>query len=61
MTKLRWTEILFIICFLLIAVGGTWLWPSESFSEALIVLVVATVIAAGVWLAVVLAITRRRE
>ncbi|MEE8407989.1 MAG: hypothetical protein V3T05_00155 [Myxococcota bacterium] len=61
MTRLRWSEYLFVGFFLLFAVGGGLLWPSRNIVDALLALVAGTVLAVLVWLGIVYLVVRRRD
>lgn len=61
MTRLRWSEYLFVGFFLLFGVGGGLLWPSRNIVDALLVLIAGTVLAVAVWFATVYLVVRQRD
>ena len=48
--NIRWSEWLFIACFVVFAVGGSWMFRAESLLGALLTLGIGTGIAIVVWL-----------
>ncbi len=61
MTRLRWSEYLFVGLFLLFAVGGGLLWPSRNIADALLALLAGTMLAVLVWLGTVYFVVQRRD